>query len=290
MIARTAVALALAAVLFVPEASSFQSTEGPGWAESWDQAVEEAMVRNVPIFISIQQDNNPACTAMEGAFRDGSFIKGIQRVVPVVANGEVGHGTREMKIGGQKVAMCKIYEGIKCDAHSACNVVAGMFFKGEFGLPSQVWVKYDEKSETRVKEIFRVTGPNGTGQQGASDILKDMERALGNIVGKSISRKEFLDGKKLAAMGNELAQKNEFKKSIEVFKKLKDSKSEFFAKQGDQALQELQVMGKNMVENAVAAAPQNPKEAKEILNKVIKEFDPTWECVKMAKEQLAKIK
>jgi len=289
MAVRTAAALALAFALFAPEASSFQSGEGVGWVESWDQAVEEAEYRNVPIFITVQQDNNPGCTAMEGAFRDGSFIKAIQRCVPLVANGEIGHGTKDVKIGGTKVAMCRIYDGIKCDHHSACNVVTGMFFKGEFGLPSQIWVKFDAKSETRVKELFRVTASQGE-PQSAGELLKDMERALGNIVGKSLSRKEYLDGKKLIQLGNEHFAKNEFKKSIDAFKKLKESKSERFAKQGENALTELQMAGKTMVENAVAASPTDPKGAKEILNKVIKEFDATWECVKMAKEQLAKIK
>ncbi len=291
MIARILAVTAVALAGFLPAAESFQAKEGTvGWAESWEAALEEASFRNVPIFVTIQQDNNPACTAMEAAFRDAAFIKGIQRCVPLVGNGETAHGTRDVKEGGTKVSYCKLYEGIKCEHHVNCNSAAGLFFRGEFGVPSQVWVKFDPKAEGRFKEMFKNTGPQGTGAQGAAEILKDMERALGNIAGKSMNRKEYMDMKRLLNEGTAFFEKNEWKKAIDSFKKVKESKSERFAAKGEEQLKNLENAGMVLVEQALEIAQTKPKDGKAMMTKITKEFDPEWECTKKAKELLAKMK
>ena len=265
-------AAALAALLAAGPAP--QSMEaGVAWAKSWDEAKREAMERNVPIFFTVQQDENAGCKQMEGAFRDGSFISQSRRVVCVVANPDVKHGIREVMVNKQKVAYCRAYDGMVCASHVTCQNALENFFKmgGDFDIPCQVWCKPDGT------EIFKMTRFQGY-PQSASEIIKDMERALDRVSGPKLNRNEWVELKNLLRQGEEATDKQEYKAALGFFKKVSECKNEKFAKIGKDRHDGLIEQCVSLVARAIrqyekaAEGSKQRKEVPPLLKKIAKEM------------------
>jgi hypothetical protein len=268
MVKRGIVVVLLGAAL--AGASPHQQKDCVAWAKSWPEAKDEATERNVPIFFTIQQDNNASSSQMEGAFRDGSFIAQSKRVVCVVSNGQTEHGTKDVMVNKQKVPMCRAYDGITCEVHKGCQEPISNFFKGgQFDIPTQIWCKPDGT------ELFRFTGPDGRGVQDVAALVKDMERALDRISGPKINRKDWEEFLRVRNEASEAAGREEYKLALILYKKLKEHKIAKFAKEGAQAYDSLVNHGVKMVERAVKLYDRDPKKWRETLVKVAKEFKGT---------------
>jgi hypothetical protein len=247
------------------------------WAKSWEEAKAEAQERNVPILLTIQQDENPGCVQMEGAFRDSSFILQSRRVVCVVSNGDTKHGVREVYVNKVKTAMCKAYDGIMCEAHLACQrAMDGIFKEGNFDIPTQVWCKPDGT------ELFKITGSggNGAGAQSSSNMIRDMDKALDRISGPHMNRTEWEAVKQLLKEGQEAEGKQEWKIALAIYKKVKEVKWEKFAKQGESNYDGLVQNGVRIVERAKKQydktdKPELKKESKTLIQKIAKEMKGT---------------
>lgn len=246
------------------------------WAKSWEEAKMEAAERNVPIFFTVQQDENPGSKQMENAFRDGSFIAQSRRVVCVVANPDTKHGVREVMVGKVKTPFCKAYDGMTCEVHTGCQKGMESFFKaGDFDIPTQVWCRPDGK------ELFKFTGPNGSGVQNAAGLIKDMDRALDRISGPKMGRREWEEIKKLLRDGDEAQSRLDFKVTLKIFKMVSESKYEYFAKQGKQRYDDFVHQIVNLVSRAVKQYEKSPegskekKEVKPMLQRIAKEMKGT---------------
>lgn len=248
------------------------------WAPSWEEAKQEAADRNVPIFFSIQQDENPTCKQMEGAFRDGSFIAASRKVVCVVANPDTKHGIREVMVNRKKTPFCKAYDGMTCESHTRCQAAISNFIdtkSGSFDIPMQVWCKPDGK------ELFKFTGPNGTGGQSAAALIKDLERALDRISGLKMTRKEWEDLRGLLRQGDEAQSKNEYKIVLGCYRKVSETRFEKFAQMGKDRLEQFINSCVNLVSRALKQYEKYPKDSKEakevkpLLTKIAKEMKGT---------------
>jgi hypothetical protein len=246
------------------------------WAKSWEEAKIEATERNVPIMFTIQQDENPGSKQMESAFRDATFIAQSRRVVCVVANPDTKHGIREVMVGKVKTPFCRAYDGMTCEVHTGCQKgMEGLIKAGDFDIPTQIWCRPDGK------ELFKFTGPNGSGVQNAGALIKDMERALDRISGPKMGRKEWEEIKKLLRDGDEAQSRPDYKLALKIFKAVSESKFEFFAKQGKQRYDDFIHQCVGIVARAVKQYQQNPegsekrKEVKPILLKIAKEMKGT---------------
>jgi len=244
------------------------------WAKTWDEAKAEAQERNVPILLTVQQDENPGCLQMENAFRDNSFILASRKVVCVVSNGDTKHGVREVYINKVKTAMCKAYDGIMCEAHTACQrAMDGIFKEGHFDIPTQVWCKPDGT------ELFKITRFQGA-PQSAGELVRDMDKALERIPGAHMTRKDWEDCKQLIKEGQEAEGKQEWKRALAIYKKLKEVKFEKFAKQGEGMYDGLVQNGIRICERAKKQydrtdKPELKKESKTLITKVAKELKGT---------------
>ena len=271
--------IALAGALGTLLAAGYQAPSpeaSVAWATSWEEAKAEAMDRNVPILFTIQQDENPGSKQMEGTFRDGAFIRESRRVVCVIANPDVKHGIREVMVKGQKTPYCRAYDGILCEVHTRCQGAMSNFFKeGDFDIPTQVWCKPDGK------EIFRFSGPQGTGVQNAAALIKDMERALDRVSGPKLNRREWEEMKKLLNDGDEAVNRADYKTALACFKKASQAKNEKFAERGKERYDGLIKQCVNIVQRALKAYEKYPKDSKEakevkpILQKIAKEMKGT---------------
>jgi len=245
-----------------------------GWAKNWDEAKTEAQERNVPILLTVQQDENQGCQQMEQAFRDTSFILASRKVVCVVSNGDTKHGVREVYINRVKTPMCKAYDGIMCQVHTDCQrAMDGIFKEGQFDIPCQVWCKPDGT------ELFKITRFQGA-PQSAGELIKDMDKALARISGAHMTRKDWEDVKQLIKEGQEAEGKQEWKRALTLYKKLKEVKFEKFAKQGED-------LYNGLIQNCVRICerakkqydktdkPELKKESKTLLAKISKEMKGT---------------
>ncbi|HEU4339525.1 MAG TPA: hypothetical protein VFS19_05615 [Planctomycetota bacterium] len=288
-------ALALAATLAaLPAAAPTPQAKDAGviWASSWEEAKIEAEERNVPIFFTVQQDENPGCKQMESAFRDGSFIAASRRVVCVVSNPDTKHGVREVMVGKVKTPFCRAYDGITCDVHTRCQNVIANFVdtkSGSFDIPMQIWCRPNGT------ELFKFTGPNGSGVQTAPGLIKDLERALDRISGAHMSKRDWEEIKKLLQDGDEAQVKTEYKLALACFKKVMDCKFEKFAARGKERYEGFIKQMVNVVSRALKqyekAAKDSPqqKEVKPLLQKIAKEMKGT-EAGTAADDALKQIK
>jgi hypothetical protein len=130
-------------------------------------------------------------------------------------------------------------------------------------------------------ELFKFSGPNGTGTQSPAALIKDLERALDRISGPKLTRKEWEDIKKLLREGDDAQGKSEFKLALAIFKKLSEVKSERFAKVGKDRYDNVVRQGVSLVKRALTQyerAPAGSKEQKEVkplLQKIAKEMKGT---------------
>ncbi len=247
-----------------------------GWAKSWEEAKVEAQERNVPIFFTIQQDENPGSMQMISAFRDNSFIAESRKVVCVVANPDTKHGVREIMVNKVKTAFCRIYDGMPCDVHVRCQSAIGHFFKedGNFQIPTQIWARPDGT------EIFKQTALNGL-PQSASALIKDMDRALERISGPRMSRKEWEDIKKMLREGDEAQGRNDYKIALVLYKKVMDCKFDKFARIGKDRYEShirqcVLLVGKAVKQYEKSAeGTKEKKEVKPLLQKIAKEMKGT---------------
>ena len=270
-----AVVAALLGILSAAPSAPQAADNAVAWAKTWEDAKMEAVERNVPIFFTIQQDENPGSKQMEGAFRDGSFIAQSRRVVCVVANPDTKHGVREVMVNRQKVAFCRAYDGMTCETHTRCQSAMENFFKsGDFDIPSQVWCKPDGT------ELFKVTRFQGAPQSSA-ELLKDMERALDRVSGPKMNRKEWEDVKKLLRDADEAQGNSQYKIALQCYKKAMECKSEKFAKQAKERNENFIQSITNLVSRAIkqweksAKDSKEQKEAKTVLQKIAKEMKGT---------------
>lgn len=270
-----------------------QPADGVSWAGSWEEAVAEATERNVPILYSVQQDENPTCQQMQGAFRDGSFIRESRRVVCVVSNPDTKHGIREQMVAGKKTPFCKAYDNMNCDVHVRCQSVIGKFVdtkSGSFDIPMQVWTRPDGK------ELFKgPTGANGAGGQSAAALIKDLERALERVSGPKLGRTEWVGLKKLIRDGEEAQGRNDFKYALKCFKSVMECKHDKFAEIGKSKYEGYIAQCCNLVTRALkqyhSSEKDSPKqkEVKPLLQKIAKEMKGT-EAGTAAEDALKQIK
>ena len=285
-------ALALAATLAAlpaaaPAPQAFE--KGVVWANSWEEAKMEAQERNVPILYTVQQDENPGSKAMEGAFRDASFITASQRVVCVVSNPDVKHGTRDIIINKKKMGYCRAYDNMLCSAHIACQSALYNFVDktGNFDIPMQVWCRPDGT------ELFKITAIQGAAQT-APALVKDMERALDRISGSHMPKKDWEELKKLLYDGDS-AQGTDYKLALACFKKVMECKYEKFAAKGKERYEGFVKLMVNVVSKALKVYEKYPKDSKEykevkpMLTKIAKEMKGT-EAGTAAEDALKQIK
>lgn len=268
--------IALLAAVAALQAAGPQQENCVAWCSSWEDAKNEAEERNVPIFFTIQQDENPGSKQMEGAFRDGSFITASRRVACVVANPDTKHGIREVMVNRQKVPFCKAYDGITCDVHTRCQSALGKFFKigADFGIPSQVWARANGE------ELFKTTRDQGA-VQSVADLIKDMDRALDRISGPMMPRRDWEEMRKLLRDGSEAQGRLEYKTAMLCFKKVMECKYEKFAQIGKSNYDSHIASLVNVVGRAVKAFHKYGKDTKEhkevkpLLQKIAKEMKGT---------------
>ena len=154
----------------------------PWWGGEWEEALEEAQRRNVPLMVAFVMDGEEANDrVVSGLHQDAQFQGALQRAIAVIASRDT-HKPKEQKIKGKSVSVCSKFGFIKCSVHRRLEQAIRplLFPDGRVQTPMHVVLLPDET------EVGRVHDVNGTGVY--VDLLKKAQKKLG---GRGLTRKEF---------------------------------------------------------------------------------------------------
>lgn len=221
-----------------------------------------------------------------GAYLNPAVITASKNLVCVVGHAGTGranawdtnHGSREVKVGGEKVKMCKIYAGIVCTDHvEIFKERAHPVFKNQvFATPHHIY--YTPAGE----EMMR-----NAGTKSPQELAKDFADMLAKVAGDHVSKDEYESAKGQIGQGLALVKKDEIRKAIEIFTKVSQHKNGLLQPMGTKELDALEVSGNARYESALQTLEtQNGEEqAKKELKKVAEEYKPL-PCSKKAAEIL----
>lgn len=120
-----AAALCVAMLLLVFLLVSLPAAAGPRntemrWAHSWDEAIEEAWLRECVMFVHLHDDSKPDSQAMYGLYQDGTVCKRFYEWVnvPVVITSQK-HPWASMKDKNGEYCVSKVFNGMRDDEMSA---------------------------------------------------------------------------------------------------------------------------------------------------------------------------
>ena len=204
-------------------------------------------------------------------FTDPKVIELSKNFVNVIAHTETAHGTHDVQVGKEKVALCNEYFNIPCSVHTNGSAVMSRFFNGTFGTPSTVF------ADPSGKELFKVTGGLSTGE-----LMKKMNEALTQVNGDKISLTQWQLAHKLIADGDAFLAKGDAKKAADAFGKVGKMKGAAFKTMTDEASARLTEAGEKALKDALAL--ENAEEKKKALKKIAEDYKPLPVSLEAKKE------
>lgn len=241
---RSTVAAAL--VLLLVASASAGGAPPIIWAESFDKAVDEATLRNLPIICFYLDDKDKDCDKLRGgAFQNDKLVAFLnESCVCLVGHDAGGHKPileTDPKTKGQ-VERCPKYPGISCSVHERGFADAG----GRF-----VWTSFpaiyictpDGKLAIDQKELR---------DWGGELLRKKLEETQKKISGTPVVRSVLLAAKAELAKGDERLEKGKWLEAAKHYEKISKDKTkpEPVRKMAEKKLEELDAKGMAEVELA----------------------------------------
>jgi len=264
-----------------------QEKETPLWAESWEEAVKEATIRNVCILYHIHGDGAQKIQEMVDDVRKGSYVQASKAFVNVIVNQNNGHGEETVTVDGQEVRRCKRYGGIPCDSHvkmweSISKTGAVQGDNAQIMIP-QVWILGPGGS------LIEAKNSNGGNVIPSSDVLKDAMQIMQKLGGEHMSYDKWLQMSAARGEWKRAWEKGDWKKAMAAALTLKKSSSKILRIEGEQGLNKMSDKGDELLSQAHSLLSSNPEEGKKLYKKIAEEFKPLSASRKAA-EALAAIK
>lgn len=220
----------------------------------------------------------------KGTYPNPAVVTASKNMVCVVGHAGTGarnswdttHGTREVKVGTEKVKMCKFYTGLVCSDHvEIFKERAHPVFKNQqFATPHHIY--YTPAGE----EMMR-----NAGSKSAQELARDFADMLAKVGGDHVTKDAYEAAKKDVASGLSLVKKDDIKKAIEVFSKLTRHVQPLLHPMGTKQLDALEASGSARVDAAVQTLQSSEEQGKKELKKVAEEYPPL-PCAKKAAEIL----
>lgn len=217
------------------------------------------------------------------AYPNPAVVTASKNMVCLVGHGgardfATNHGSKDVKVGTEKVRMCKIYSGIQCADHvEIFKERAHPVFKNQvFATPHHLY--YTPSGEEIVRNF---------GTKTPQELAKDFADALAKVPGPHVGKDDYDGAKTHVNQGLDLVKKDEIKKAIAVFTTLTKHKNEQLRPMGTRELDALQASGDARVQSALQTleSTNGEEKAKKELKKVADEYAPL-PCAKKAEEIL----
>jgi hypothetical protein len=114
--------------------------ERPHWVGDWGFALDEAVLRNVPVVAILSDERSGFQTMRDAVYSRPEFAKFSRRCVLLAAFDGRNHGSKEREVDGRKVKWCDLFD-CPCDDHVRAAVkVRNDFATREFWNPLHVFV------------------------------------------------------------------------------------------------------------------------------------------------------
>jgi len=237
---------------------------GVYWSTTWLSASDEALARNVPMFIAHHKDGTPACEVEAQMYRDPKFIEKSRMFVNLPCHEGKGHDV-DVMIEGRPHPRCERYIGIKCKDHDNVYLAVSVKIPLEKDVPFRVFLTPEPK------EVARESG--GTTLE---EILKSMDKALTMVSGEKVHADEYRKYLELYAEGNNAFDAGEWQKAIKAYTAISKMSRDKLKIQGDDGLRKVNVKGRALlVEGRNMAAKVTDKDyqkVKKFLRKIVSDF------------------
>lgn len=126
------------------------------WAGTWDDAVEDARRRNVPLIVAFVMDNEEANDrVVAGLYKDDAFIKATERAVAILACPNT-HKPIEQKINGKNMRVCSKFGHATCEAHKQMEMEVRLTFwpDGRVATPTHIIVLPDDTKVGMLSDVM----------------------------------------------------------------------------------------------------------------------------------------
>ena len=266
-----------------------QSSKAPPirWYANWDEAKAQAKLRNAVIFLTFQEDGSrKGRLQLMSTFQNPPFAKlADEDLIMVIAHRGAEKGEEHEPEAvqdprtGATVYQCPLYGDVKCAEHEA--------------LERQLSSEYPHKE----KPATFLLDPEGkvlvddTGFSPRGDIaIKKVKEAQSKLEGSTLGMRDF----RKIQMGMDKAEgllvDEKFKLAIAAFQKVAKSKriTEPLKAKVDAALDDVNQIGLQMIEEGKKVHADDPAEGMKILKTVLHEFKEL-DAGARAKEAIAEI-
>lgn len=258
--------------------------DAPLWAETWEDAVKEGTIRNVPILYHLHGDGMQTIVQQADEVRKGAYVQGSRAFVNVIVNQQSGHGEDSVTVNGESVRRCKRYGGIPCDAHVKMWDSVGKIDTdgGQITIP-QVWILGPGGSLIQAKTASAGSVISST------DVLKDAQTVMQKLGGEHMSYDKWMQMSAARGEWKRAWEKGDWKKAMTAALTLKKSSSKILRIEGEQGLNKMSDKGDELLTQAHQLLSSNAEESKKLYKRIAEEFKPL-SAARKAAEALAAIK
>jgi hypothetical protein len=152
------------------------------WFVEWDEALNEAKLRNVPVLAVLADDGIGFKTCNDQTYSTKNFMQWSDKVVLLAAHDGNSHETEKRKVDGKDVVWCKLFDA-PCELHlKAFKKVHELFAKTAYTNPLHLFLGPDGAELTRC---------DGTGTTLAT--LQEKEHVASKDLGFSLTFAEYRD-------------------------------------------------------------------------------------------------
>jgi len=156
--------------------------QGRWWTGTFDDALEEAARRNVPVVVGFIMDDEEANDRIvSGLYQDPVFHRSLERAIPIVAAMQI-HKPKEEKVDGKSVSVCSKFGRVTCGTHRKVEqrVRTTFFPTGKVNAPTHFVILPDETIVATLRDVFA-----------ADAMVAAIKTARKKLGGRGLSDKEY---------------------------------------------------------------------------------------------------
>lgn len=222
----------------------------PWWTGSFDEGLEEARRRNVPVLVAFIQDGEEANERIvSGLHRSAGFLKLTRKVIPIIASVTI-HPQTTATVRGRKRKVCSRFGRMPCQVHKDQELAAREAFWGEdtpVKTPSHIVALPDKTEIGRLIDVHPA--------QAVDQLVQKAQKKLG----RGLSREEYSRARAWLARAPDRVKKDEIEALLQEREEmLRTVAGTPLAKELEQVMARIEHHGQRLVGKAsdLAAAKQ----------------------------------
>ena len=189
-----------------------KETEKLRWIGSYQKALAEAKLRNVPVFVLLAEDSNPGLSSMLGKvfFLESFRNEAEDSIVPLIAMKGVDPAGEMSEVDGKEIKICEYFD-VPCEEHdeSFKQLWKGKVFRSYWG-PIMILLRPDGS------EILRIEG----NKHDQARVLREIGFAVEDV-GKGLGEREYRRQMDRLVRARQLRDKGQIQKALKEIARLR---------------------------------------------------------------------